>query len=420
MRTLGKPKLAVIFLSALVVVYGLVGGLLERVSAGDDAYGQLSIFTEVLRKIQEDYVETPDLRNALNGALLGMMEALDPFSSFVEAETYQQLLERSQMTASPGLTLSKRYGYAYVVAATPGSSAEAAGLRTGDLLESIDGEVTTRMSLWEANARLMGPENSTLRVRVVRARRSEPSEIELERRELPALEVTARIVEPGLGAVRIPGFGAGVAESLQAKLKMLKASGVEGLLVDLRGNAVGSFEEAVRAADLLLARGKKIVSLRDRAGNAVESVSLTDPELAATPLVVLVDGGASGPAEVFAAALLDNQAAQLVGEKTNGFGSEQQRFQLDDGSELWISTKIYIRPNGEPIQAVALRDSGLKPDVRSPSQEFVTNFYFENTSGNVEESLADEFYRKLDEAVERQQLESGLKALREKVLKKAA
>ncbi len=417
---MGKPKLAVIFLSAAIVAYGLVGGLLEKVSARDDAYGQLSIFTDVLRKIQSDYVETPQMKETVKGSLLGMMESLDAYSSFVDAETYRTLAAQSRMTASPGIVLSKRYGYAYVVAAAEGGAAASEGLRSGDLLESIEGRPTTRMSLWEAESLLKGPEGSTVKVRVVRARRSQPTEFELERRAPRPARAASNIDADGVGRLTIPEFGPGTAADVSARLKVLKASNLKGLLLDVRGAALGTLEEAVAAADLFLPRGKKIVSVRDRAGAAVESVSLSDPLLSGVPLALLVDGGTSGAAEVFAAALQDGGVASVVGEKSNGFGSVQQEFDLGDGSVLFISTKLYFRPNGEPLQAAAQRDSGIKPDVRSPSQEFVTNFYFENASEDAEDSLIDEFYRKLDQAIEKEQLDGGLRFIREKVFQKAA
>ncbi|HLV01479.1 MAG TPA: PDZ domain-containing protein, partial [Acidobacteriota bacterium] len=230
-----RIKLTILCLSSLIVVYGLVGGMLDKVSARDDAYRDLSVFSDVLSKIRDEYVEDPDMTQALEGALHGMMEALDPYSSFVDAGTYKELKGREEDGASPGLVISKRYGYVYIVSVDEGSSAQQQGLRTGDLIESIEGRQTTVMSLWEAQHRLMGPEGSTVDLRVIRSRRSEPYEVSLTRHPITPMEVTARIVDGNIGLLRIPGFLPGTAETVKSKLRLLESSGAKGLLVDVRG-----------------------------------------------------------------------------------------------------------------------------------------------------------------------------------------
>jgi carboxyl-terminal processing protease len=416
-----KVKLVVVLLSAVIVLYGLVGGSMRSVSAKQGGvYGDLEVFTDVLRRVSDDYVEKPDLQKGMLGALHGMLEALDPYCSYVDKATYEKLSGASQ-SGSTGIVLSKRYGYAYIVSVTPGSPAEREGLRTGDLLEAIDGTVTTNISLWEAERLLQGAPGTKVTVRAIRMRRTEPAEVVLTREtpEVPA--PSARIVEDGIGLLRIPDFEPGSLAGIEAKLRMLLSSGVRGLMVDLRGNASGSAEEAVQAAGLFLKKGEKIATLKGRDEKATEFVSLTDPIVANMPVVVLVSGGTSGPAEIFAAALQDQHVARIVGEKTNGCGSVQKAFTLSDGSVLLLSTELYYRPNGKPIQDQNLRVSGVTPDVRSPDEDFVTNFYFDNLSDDADTTTVDdEFYRKLNSAVDAEQFRSGLKQIRELVIKKAA
>ncbi|UCF37870.1 MAG: PDZ domain-containing protein, partial [Acidobacteriota bacterium] len=152
---LERLKLGILLASTVIVAYGLVGGLMLKVSAGDEAYRDLSVFTTVFSKVEDDYVEKPDMSKAMSGALHGMMEALDPFSSFVDAKTYAQL-DSKQNGGCVGLVLSKRYSYGYVVAVAPVGPAHDNGIRVGDLIESIDGSPTVLMSLWEAEQRLRG------------------------------------------------------------------------------------------------------------------------------------------------------------------------------------------------------------------------------------------------------------------------
>ncbi len=418
----GKPKLVVIFLSAAIVSYGLIGGILKKASAGDDNYGQLGIFNEVLHKIRNEYVESPNLERTFRGALHGMLEALDPYSSFVEASAYRNLRKQAEGGASVGLHLAKRLGrlgYAYVVAVTPGGPTAREGLRTGDLVESIGDTVTTQLSSWEANQSLLGAVGSEVTLRVVRARRSEPVEVKLIRVLVSRLMPSGEIVEPGIGLLKIPSFEKGTSQSLQTRLKILQASGIEGLIVDLRGNVEGDLEEAVASADLLIGRGQKIVSVRDRQGASTEMVSLKEA-LFDGPAVLLVNGGTTGSAEVFAAALQDNKRALLIGERTNGRGSLQSPFSLSDGAVLFVSTRLLFRPNAQPLQAETLRDSGVRPEVRSPSQDFVRDYFFNNAPKNLDEDPADEFYLSLESAISEEQLRSGLFELRKQVQKSAA
>lgn len=415
---LGKPKILIILFSALIVAYGLLGGLLDRVSARD-IYGQLSIFTDVLRKLKNDYVEEPDMQEALDGALQGMVEALDPYSSFVSAGTYEKLISKYDDPASPGLFLAKRYAYVVVVAVVPGSPAARAGLRTGDVLESIEDVVTSSMSLWEANARLRGEAGTSISLRVIRNRRGEPSEITLSREVTPTPKVRGHIADSGIGVLEIPSFEPGTAKEVSAQLKMLQAGATKGVILDLRDNAVGTVQEAIKAAELFLNPGKTILVRRDREGTSSETKAETPAVFDLPRMVLLVDAGTSGPAEIFSAALKDNELAELIGEKTNGWGAEHAQFRLADGSLLVLATELYYRPSGEPIQGETVRSSGLNPDRRSPSNTFVSNFYFDNVTDNMEDGPGEEFYIRLDQAIEEQQMQDAIAALQE-TLKKAA
>jgi carboxyl-terminal processing protease len=418
---LGKTKIGIIILSSLFVAYGLVGGLLDRVSAGDDAYKSLRVFTDVLNKVRESYVEEPDLGRAMLGGLHGMMEALDPYSSFVDREIYLEMEKaKAGKTATPGIVLSHRYGYAYIVSTVPGSPAHQRGLRTGDLLETIDGQKTAEMSLWEARKLLVGDEGSSVSLRVIRARRSIPTEMELVREELDFPEVTARIVEDGIGALTIPHFQEGVAKEVSAKLKMLLSSGLTGLIVDVRGTAMGTLEEAVQVSDLFLPVDAMIVSVGARSGKKTDFNSMKTPLLSGIRIVLLIDGGSSGAAEVFAAALKDHALGETVGERTDGQGAVQTQVFLEDGSMLEILTELFYRSSGEPVQGRKLKDSGISAEVRSPSSDLVTNFYFENTGDDPGATLGDDFYQDLNEAIRDAQFEEGVNRIRGQLLMEAA
>ena len=402
------------------MAYGLVGGVLSRVSARNDTYRDLAIFMDVLSKVKSDYVESPDLDKAMLGAFHGMMEGLDPYSSFIDYDRYQELTGPGRgVGASPGITVSKRHGYVYIVSTIPGSSAEKEGLRSGDLIESIDGQLTTGMSLWEAEQVLYGEEDSTVDIRVIRGRSNSPSRLKLTRKKVVLPEVSARIVDDKVGFLKIPHFEKGVEVDVSAKLKMLSALGMRGLLIDVRGTAEGDLQGVLEATDLLLPKGKKMLSVKDREGEETEYFSLREPVATGFPVFILIDGGTSEFAEIFTAALRDHVVGETVGERTNGEGSFQEIFHLEDGSVLQISTKLFYRANGNPIQSSVLRDSGVVPDVSSPSQDFVSNFYFENGTDDVTK-LDDDFYRKLNDSIQSEQFEEALRQLRKRLVKKAA
>ena len=415
-----RSKLTIIFLSALVVGYGVLGEVVERAATRDDPYGELSTFTDVISKVRQDYVEDPDLQEAIFGALHGIMEVLDPYCSFVHGKIFQEVEQKiDTAVASPGILLTKRYGYTAVVSVRPSSPAEREGLRTGDLVVTIDGKTTRRMSLWEAQHRLMGPADTEVSLNVVR-HRNQISEITLTKEVTPPAEVLARILEDGIGLLKISHFGAGVAASVRSHLKMLAASDVTGLVIDLRGNAEGDLSEAIQASDLFLEPGKTVVSVGDRDGKLIHHLALDEPMVRAKSIVILINAGTSGPAEVFTAALRDHGLAATVGERTNGYGSEQERFALEDGSMLLLTTRLYYRSSEKLLQQRSLARSGIAPDLRSPSENFVTNFYYEKEPEDLEKSPDEEFYRQLDKAIDEEQLKTAVEQVRVELVREAA
>lgn len=398
-----KIKLVVVFLSILFVSYGLAAGLLKMASANSDVYTGLAVFTSVLDRIQDDYVEVPDMDVVLQGAIQGMMESVDPYSSFVDGRTYNEVMAVGREVGI-GVSLAKRYGYIYVISSEKGSPARESGLRTGDLIEMIDGKPAATMSLWEAEKRMFGPEGSSLEIRVIRTRRQEPLELTIQRGRSAKNEVTVRVLDGDLGLVSVPDFRAGAADKMAAGLNKLVSSDVKGLIIDLRGAFAGELDEAVKAADLLMEEGQGIVSIRVK-DRDVETITATKGTLGADiPMVLLVDSGTSGSAEVFAAALMDNDLAEVIGLKTEGKGSVQKKLTLESNGFLYLSHELLVRPSGTPIQDRNFRKSGIEPDQQAPGRDFVTDYYLENTPDNDDEQLGVDFFKVLDDAINEEQL----------------
>ena len=407
-----KIKISVVFISLLLVSYGLAAGLLKMASANTDIYTSLSVFTSVLDRIQDDYVEVPDMDKVLKGAIQGMMEAVDPYSSFVDGRTYAEVMTVDR-DAGIGVELAKRYGYVYLVSAERGSPAAESGLRSGDLIESIGGVPTGTMSLWEAENRLRGPEGTTIDIRAIRTRMQSPLELTIERASFTDDQVSVRVLDGDVGLIRIPDFKEGTEPELAAGIKKLVSSDVHGLIIDLRDAFRGELDEAVKAADLFLDDDATIVKITIKE-REVEVISATQGSLVpGIPQVMLVNGGTSGAAEVFIAALVDNGKAQTLGSKTEGKGSIQQKLPLESNAFLFLSRELLVRPNGEPIQNKSFRESGINPDNTSPERDFITDFTIEHGPQGRDEELGVDFFRKLDAAIAEEQLKTARELVRD-------
>ncbi|MBI3939842.1 MAG: PDZ domain-containing protein [Acidobacteria bacterium] len=411
-----KSRLAILVVSALFVAYALVGGML---GTSDDSevrmLKELRIFSDVLSKVQSDYVDTPDLNRTLAGAFQGLIDALDPQCSYVAADAVPGVRERNEKyKAGIGVILAKRFGYGYVVAALDGSPAEAAGLRSGDLIENLEGKLTSELSLAEMQSLLHGPEGAPVELTVVRSRNTEPIKLSVARRALETPPLQAKVLESEIGYIRIPDFFAGAGDQVAAKLRMLSSGKLSGLVLDLRGAASGQFDEAVRIADIFLPAGKQIASLRDRHQKINDYVATDEGSDSAVPMVVLTAASTTGAAEVLAAALKENGRAELVGEKTSGIASLQKEMELEDGALLVLTTQLFCTPGGTAIQGENAKKSGVQPHQKVPDEGFVTNFYYQNPNLSGEEQ-----YSRLLQEVDNLQLRRAVEILRA-ALKKAA
>lgn len=360
------PKISKILLLAVSVVLVLtvfLGVNLSGVRAAstdqDGAYRQIDVYSEVLEKIQTDYVTNPNITEVTNGALRGLLESLDPDSSYLTAADYKTYKEDRGGKAQAGINVSKRYGYATVVSVVPGSSADAAGLVDGDILESIEGQDTRNISLPMIQEMLEGAPGSTLNVGVVRPNKVEPDRIAMRRSLVVVPPVVDSVYENASILYLKPEIlDHDHVEQVEAKLKGMQKAGNKKVLLDLRDVAAGDMAEATRLTNMLLKSGT-IATLEGQ--KFPKQVFTADPSKAiqpAAPVVVLVNRGTAGPAELVAAALLDNKRADVVGEKTFGEGAQQKTFELPDGAALILSVAKYESPSGKKLQ-----DDGVTPDV---------------------------------------------------------
>jgi carboxyl-terminal processing protease len=360
------PKISKILLlavSVVLVVTVFLGVNSTGVSAAsepqDGAYRQINVYSEVLRHIQTDYVEQPNISAVTNGALRGLLESLDADSSYLTPEDYKAYKAEKVGKAQVGINVSKRYGYASVVSVVPGSPADKAGISDGDIIEAIGPADTRDISLAMIQLLLDGQPGSELTLSVVRPRKSAPDKIVLTR-VAPSLPPVAETMYENASILYLkPGvLDHDHVQQIEVKLKSMPKAGNKKVLLDLRDVAAGDMPEATRLANFFLKDGTiamlegQKVQKQTFTADASKSVNVT------APVVVLVNRGTAGPAELVAAALLDNKRADLVGEKTFGEGAQQKTFELPDGAALILSVAKYESPSGKKLQ-----DEGVTPGV---------------------------------------------------------
>jgi len=360
------PKISKILLlavSVVLVVTVFLGVNSNPVSASsepqDGAYRQINVYSEVLRHIQTDYVEQPNITAVTNGALRGLLESLDADSSYLTPEDYKAYKADKGGKAQVGINVSKRYGYASVVSVIPGSPADKANISDGDIIEAIGPADTRDSSLAMIQLLLEGQPGTELTLSVVRPRKSAPDKIVLTR-VMPSLPpVTETLYEnSSILYLKPEVLDHDHVQQIEAKLKAMPKVGNKKILLDLRDVAAGDMAEGTRLANFFLKDGT-IAMLE---GQKVQKQTFTADASKAinttAPVVVLVNRGTAGPAELTAAALLDNKRADLVGEKTFGEGAQQKTFELPDGAALILSVAKYESPSGKKLQ-----DDGVTPGV---------------------------------------------------------
>jgi carboxyl-terminal processing protease len=360
-----KIKAAILvssFAVLLFVVAGSFGLGGVHASTNDGSYRQMQVYSEVLSRVQSEYVEDPNIPKVTDGALHGLVESLDANSSYLTAAAYKAYkAHKSEAKGEIGATVSKRFGYADVVSVLPGSPAEKAGIEATDIFESIEGQSTRDMSLPEIRSALSGTPGSVVNVSVVRARRAEPQKMTISRDVVSIPPVSDKMLEDGIGYVKVDALTKGKAQEIASKIKSLEKAGAKKLVLDLRNDSQGEESEGVATANLFLNHGT-ITYLQGQ--KFPREAFNADPAKAVTtlPVAVLVNKGTAGAAEVVAAALLENARADVVGDKTFGDGSVQKTIDLPDGGALILSVAKYYSPSGKAIQEVAVTPNVLVAD----------------------------------------------------------
>jgi len=350
-----RSRLLIALVSTGLIGYIAVGSLLGR-ALGDTSYGQLAIFNEVVRLVLDAYVEPVNLDRAMAGARLGMADALDGDSSYLDPEQYKLVQQPPAETdAEAGLVLTRRFAFVMVVAARTGSPAAKAGLQPGDLVKAIDERHTRPMPALVAERLLRGAPGSSVKLSVLRAG-ADPFEVTVVRERLRPAAPESKMLDEATGYVRVAEFTPATAEDVRAQVETLRRSGATRLLLDLRDAAWGAPADGVKVAELFL-QGGPVAKLVGRRSDEKLLQADVARSAWAGPLAVLVTNGTAGPGEIVAAALLDAGRAKLVGEHTFGRAAVSKTVPLPEGG-LVLTVAKYMSPKGTSIHG-----QGLAPTV---------------------------------------------------------
>jgi len=362
-----RTRLLVLFVSAPVIAFAVIGGFLGNVLArSDDTYAHLRVFQDVVSLIMSNYVEQPTLDTVMRGAMRGLADNLDSDSAFLTAPQVRQIESGDQPgPADLGIELTHQY-YLRVVAARDDSPAAKAGIHPGDFVRIVESRPTRDMSAFEGSRLLHGAAGSKVKLTIIRGSAAEPHIVELAREVTAAPDVKSRMQGDGIGYVRVAAFGKRAAEQVRTQVAALAKTGATRLIIDVRNSATGDLAEGVTVARLFVPSGT--LAIRDsRAAGQQKLDAVKGDGAIAVPVELLVDAGTSGAAEIFAAAMAGNKRADLIGEHTIGRAGIQELVKLPDSSGLWITSSRYLTPAGTAIQG-----KGLEPTVAvdQPDGEF--------------------------------------------------
>lgn len=356
-------KKIVVLLSVLVFAYVATGYVLGR-SSDDKAFRALTVYADVLNRIEHEYVDDPNMHSVTSGALHGLLDSLDPQSAYLSPREYTDYKEKIAVKskAEAGMTLTRRFGYIGIIGVLPDSPAEKAGLHSGDVMEKIAGFTTGQMAVDQAKLLLSGDPGTVVKLSVIRRGKAEPQDMEVTLEKVAPPKPVEDKLQGDVAYLRVSDFEPGAANQIRDALNKLDHQGAHKLILDLRDSSQGDIQEGISAAQLFLSSGI-ITTLKGQTVSPI--VSSADPAKVVwtQPVTVLIGNGTAGPAEILAAAIADNHRGETVGDRTYGTASMQKLIPLDDGAALILTIANYYTPDGKEIPT-----DGVVPTVEVHSQ----------------------------------------------------
>ncbi len=348
------------FVMAAAVALMLTAGSVR--AAEEETYQSLKLFADVLEELERNYVDEVKPEELVHNAIKGMVGNLDPHSSFMPPNAFDELQDDTKGEFSGiGIVITMKDGILTVVSPIEGTPAYDAGITAGDIIVKIDGASTKDMALWEAVNKMRGPRFKEVKITIIREGASAPLEFALKRDMIPMTSVRSAMLSPGFGYLRITNFRMNTLEDVEKHLSDLEkeGAGLKGLIIDLRDNPGGLLDQAIKISDLFLDKGI-IVSIKGRTARNNQEFS-AHPNIPARnyPIVTLINGGSASASEIVAGALKDNSRSLILGMTSFGKGSVQTVRPLKDGFGIKYTIARYYTPCGHSIQA-----KGILPDIR--------------------------------------------------------
>ena len=351
-------------LAGILVTTQLAGPLVAQESGRNaSVYEQLDLFGNVFERVQQDYVEQVDSKTLIEAAINGMLTSLDPHSSFLSANDYEDMQTQTRGSfGGLGIEVGQEDGLVKVISPMDGTPAANAGIKPGDFITHVNGESLMGLTLDESVEKMRGPIGSEVTVTILREGESEPFDVKMTRETIRLTVVRTR-VEGHAVVLRVATFNDETYDTLKSELDKAVAeaggiSKVTGFVLDLRNNPGGLLNQAISVSDAFLDAGE-IVSTRGRNPEESERWNAEPGDLAqGKPMVVLTNGGSASASEIVAGALQDHRRAIVVGEKTFGKGSVQTVMPVTADSAIRLTTARYYTPSGRSIQSL-----GIQPDI---------------------------------------------------------
>lgn len=365
-----RGRVWVLLISGLIGTYALIGSMpmvgqfltTQAQQPVNDAGAQLRIVESVLQHIQNDYVDDPNMEKVRLGALRGLAGGLDPYSSFLTADQVKEYQNKANNKTGIGAEFSQVSGYLYIVSVIKGSPADTAGLKSGDVIEYIDGKASRDISLYDAEGLVSGQVGTQVALRVLRSG-EKPKIIKVTRGTYKVPPVESRVEGGKIGVIKVYSLESGESNDIRTQLQNLQKQGIQKVVLDLRGVAAGSLDEGVAVANLFIKDGN--VATVVGKDNKVTRSFAADPAkfVYGGEVATLIDLGTAGAGEVVASAMIDRKRGEVVGERSFGAGTEQQLFTLKSGEGLLLTTAKWASSTGAPFLGDDRNNTGIKPTV---------------------------------------------------------
>ena len=345
----------------IAVVFWTIGtGFYRDLSAkNEDAYEELKVFSDVIELIEREYVDEVDTKELIQKAIEGMVHSLDPHSSLLPLEAFEDLqIDTKGKFTGIGIHITMQDGFVTVISPIEDTPAYNAGIQARDRIIKVDGKPTK--DLREAVNMMRGPKGTSVKVTILREGVKQPLEFELVRDVIPIQSVKSITLKPGYGFIRLSNFTGTTTDEMEKALRKLESSKdpLKGLVLDLRNNGGGLLNQSLKVTDIFLDEGK-ILSIKGRNPKNNKEFNASASSVKRNyPLVVLINGGSASASEIVAGALQDHKRALILGTTSFGKGSVQSVETLRDGAGLKLTIARYYTPNGRSIQA-----KGIEPDI---------------------------------------------------------